>query len=258
VAGRQLERVVAEARERFGSELDIRIDRDPMPGDPVLAPAYLLVRPNGSAMAGSLNPFRYGHVIGDGLLTCWERIAKGWNHPRVQEWRDPLRRGAPVEQAPVVMYRDDEVDLDEAAGLAPGSLAPAPTIPAPAASTQVEGVGDLDAAHRHVRELALARTYRLGPVRWSPANDGGRYVRVPGGEVSRLNAAAATVMDACDGGSPASAVPALAALGADSPSPSLERDALSTARRLARRGVLEPALAASAPAAGAPASPFSG
>jgi hypothetical protein len=63
--------------------------------------------------------------------------------------------------------------------------------------------------------------------------------------VSRLNATAAVVMDACAKGNAGEAVTALAELHPGRARAALERDALGTARRLARRGVLNPSLAVS-------------
>ena len=238
-----LRRTVERAKREFEAELEVRLDRDPLPGDPILAPAYLVVRPNGAVMGGSVSPFRFGHALEDGVEACWTRIVRDWDHPRVRQWREPILRGGAISDAPVVLYRDDELDLSDPLVARPAT--PAPALPKPAASTQAPGAGDLYAAHEHVRELALARPYRLGAVRWSAADHGGRYVRTPSGEVTLLNATAALVMDACATGTPARAAETLASRYPGRPRATLERDALGIARRLVRRGVLDPGLALS-------------
>ena len=231
-----LRRVIAQARERFGPELDIRLEQEALPGGPVAAPAYLVVRPNGAVMAGTLSPFRFGDATKEGLARCWEEIRRDWDHPGVRAWRDPIARGGAVADAPVVPYRDEEIEVTGTLPQ-PGASPAAAKLPIAAASTQIPGAGDLDSAAEHVRALALARRYRPGTVRYSAGEAGGRYVRAPGG-ISRLNATAATVMDACSPGTPADAVAVLAARHPGRSLRTLEHEVLETTRQLARRGVL--------------------
>lgn len=228
-------RQIVEQDAQRGGDLDVRLRPPPGTGAGIQPPAFLLVRPNGAAMPGTAAPFRFGNAREDGLAECWQRMTSDWNHPRVQEWREPLIHGQALSDAPVVMYRDDETTVDEPLLPAPKRT---PALPRAAASTQKPGPGNLRAAAAHVRSLALARRYRLGDVRWSAGRDGDRFVRLPSGDVTRLNSTAAAVMDAC---SPGTAGAALELLAARHPGACAERlgdDAVVTVNRLVRRGVL--------------------
>ena len=141
------------------------------------------------------------------------------------------------------MYRDQELDIDEPPPVQ--RAAPAEVrLPRPARPPADPEAGSFEAAQRHVMELALARRYRLGDVRWSEADGGSRYVRIAKGNVARLNATAAIVMDGCAGGTPAEALSRIAAAHPNRPQAELRRDIVATARRLAARGILAPAAAA--------------
>ncbi len=236
----RLRRNVDRARRRIGPELDIVVVSSAQRSGPVLAPAYLLVRPNGAVMAGTLSPFRFGDARADGLAASWQRIVADWDHPHARAWREPVLRGKPLEELSTVIYRDDELDIDEPPPTGPPELGQV-RLPRPAPAATDPGIGSFDAARRHVLELALAHRYRLGAVRWSEAGSGTRYVRVTNGNVARLNATAAIVMDACADGTPSDAIPRIAAGHAGAPPPDLDRDVVGAVRQLIARGIVTPA-----------------
>jgi MoaA/NifB/PqqE/SkfB family radical SAM enzyme len=225
-----------ERAGRACAEPKIRLNHNPGPRDPVSPPSFMLVRPNGAVMAGTVSPFCFGNALTDGLAECWRGIERDWNHPRVREWRDPILRGSPLSDGPVVMYRDDEVSVDQPLVAQVGSSPP--ELPAPAASTRAPGAGDLETARAHVRSLVLARRYRLGDVRWSHRADGSRYVRLPSGRITVLNPSAVVVMDACAPGSAGAARDALAGLYREASNERVTEDAIRAVQGLARRGVL--------------------
>jgi MoaA/NifB/PqqE/SkfB family radical SAM enzyme len=238
---RRLHRDARRMKERFGSEIDVIVAPEIQTSGSVPAPRFLVVRPNGAVMAGSLTPFRFGHALEDGIGACWQRIVRDWNHPNVQAWREPIRRGTPLPEAGAVIYRDDELEIDRA----PPTRSPAPTpveLPRPARSLQAAGPGDFDKARRYLRDRALERRYRLGAVRWATGEGGARYVRSERGNVTRLNATAALVMDACTDGTPAEAVARLRARSNGHTAPRVEHDVLDSVKRLTSRGVLRPQL----------------
>jgi MoaA/NifB/PqqE/SkfB family radical SAM enzyme len=240
VSQRRLERTAAQARRRLGQGLEVIVAPQAQTSGPVLAPAYVLVRPNGAVTSGSLSPFRFGDARQAGLAASWERIVRDWDHPEIRAWREPVLRGRPLSELKVVAYRDEELEVGDR--LSRGDTARrAVALPRPARSLGAAGTGDRDAARRHVQELALARRYRLGRVRWSEADSGGRYVRVADGRVARLNATAALVMDECADGTAADALARIAELHPARPRPGLERDVLDTVRGLRARGILAPA-----------------
>ena len=92
--------------------------------------------------------------------------------------------------------------------------------------------------------LALERRYRLGAIKSTAGENGGRYVRSANRAVFRLNATAAAVMDACVEGTPADAVARLTLTARDVDEAAVEHDVLATVGHLTARGVLRPALAA--------------
>lgn len=238
-----LRRAVERARRRLGPDLPLIIAPPVQRFGPVQAPAYMLVRPNGAVMAGTISPYRFGNARREGLAASWERIRRDWNHPNARAWRQPILDGAPLEEVPAVMYRDQELDIDEPPPVQPRARAEV-RLPRPARPPANPEAGSFEAAQRHVMELALARRYRLGDVRWSEADRGSRYVRIAKGKVARLNATAAAVMDGCADGTPAEALSRIAAAHPSRPQPELRRDIVATARRLAARGILAPAPAA--------------
>jgi hypothetical protein len=141
-----------------------------------------------------------------------------------------------------MVYRDDELDVDQLPPSGPPEPA-AVKLPRPARGLETAGPGDLEGTRRYLRAQALARRYRLGAVRWTDGERGGRYVRSQRGGVMRLNATAALVMDACTDGTPATAVARMTARSGAAGKTELERDVLVSVRRLASRGVLQPAIA---------------
>lgn len=241
----RLQRTLKRVR-RDCEDLDIRLEQGTVTGDPTVAPAYFLVRPNGAVISGGLSPFRFGHALEDGLSECWRRIRTDWRHPVVEAWREAVRHGQPLSQMPVVLYRNDEIDLYADGQPATASLAPMEVrLPKPARATQGAGAGDLIAAGAYVRKLTLERRLRASDVRWTDASASARYVRNALGGVSLLNETARIVMDACSPGTGADAVARLGERYPQVPADRLERDALSTLHRLLRGGVLTYAAAGS-------------
>ena len=98
VSQRRLERVAGQARRRLGPGLDIIVASPAQTSGPVLAPAYVLVRPNGAVTSGSLSPFRFGDARQAGLAASWERIVRDWDHPEIRAWREPVLRGRPLSE----------------------------------------------------------------------------------------------------------------------------------------------------------------
>src|SRR5947209_19308682 len=126
---RRLRREAEKVRGRLGAHIDVIVAAEVDMVGPAAAPAYFVVRPDGSVLAGSLTPFRFGHALDDGIAACWARVVRDWNHPHVQKWRRQLRTGTPLSAASAVLYRDDELDIDKpppekAAPVAPVALPP--------------------------------------------------------------------------------------------------------------------------------------
>ncbi len=178
--------------------------------------------------------------------------AGAWRDRRVSDWRAGARNGEQAAARDLVPYRDEErtvsglppaagrqgkegPELDRAMEVLQSKM---PDFPA-------DGRGDIDSATARIRELALARRYRLGEVRWGGSREGERLVRVvASGQVKRLNRTAGAVMDALDGGT---AGDAIGALGAGNPGVArdrIERDALDAISGLVEAGIAVPALAA--------------
>jgi hypothetical protein len=113
-------------------------------------------------------------------------------------------------------------------------------VPAHTPLGDVDPETDLADAERRIRELALARPYRMGGVRASGGRE--RIVRrISDGGYVRLNEAAGVVMDALDGGSPLAAAGALRErLGA--PAAVADTDALAATRELVAKGIVAPAM----------------
>jgi hypothetical protein len=239
-------------RRRRGTAMRIRVQDRPthvLAGIDRLAPAALLVRPGGAVLMDSLHPFAFGNATRDGLATCWERIRTGWRDPRIAAWARTIHNAGDMHEAPLIPYRDDEVDLIGDEAPRPSDSAEAPRLPRVAAPRPDGGPEE---AVARVRELALGRRYRLTPARVSAEADGGRYVRVvDAGRVLRLNPTAAEVMDACDGGTTADVIGRLRSRYPAVATGRLQDDALAALRDLQGRGVVRPALAPdAAPLAG--------
>jgi len=199
------------------------------------------VRPTGAVRIESVNPFAFGNARRDGLLACWERIVEGFDAPELLEWDRKLGVMGDYAKVPVVPYLDDDVPADRPS-TTDAAHAAALAAPLPAKSTAREPgpYATVAGAHAHARELGLARRYRRGAIRSS-----GEHVRIPAtGAITRLNATAVAVLDACSPGSAADAAEALAASYPHEPRERIERDVRQAIRSLATRGILRPALAA--------------
>ena len=247
ISRRRLRRVVRRANgedswiQLYGATASVLAVPDAAP------PASLLVRPSGAVLIDSLRPFAFGHAVHDGLEACWERIVAGWRDPRISRWIDSLGSSRDLPDSDLVPYLDDEVSLaDPGAGGDGSSSRRHRSDPVPAKVAPADERGDADQladANACVRELALARRYRLGEVRMG-GGPSDHYVRaLSGGEMTRLNGTAALVAGALDGGSPADAVGRLSDRFGETDRARLERDVLAVGRSLCRRGIVVPAAA---------------
>ena len=237
---------VDRARRRYAPAMAIELRGGDTEGfDPLqTAPATFLVRPDGVVRITSSLPFSFGHVR-DGLETAWDAIRAGWDGPEVGRWIAAIGRRSELPKADVVPYLDADAPVVAApsAGPAPGGrIAPRPgRTPA-----RVPELATAAAAEAFVRELALARRYRLGDVRWTEAGAGGRFVRCHAtGVMTRLNATAAAVMEACDRGAPGDAVGVLRARHPKVAEDRLVADVLRAVRMLVDRAIVVPERAAS-------------
>jgi hypothetical protein len=125
-------------------------------------PNSFMIRPNGAFLADSNHPFSFGDAGTQPLEECWEALRQGWTDERVRRWIDRVPRNRRIPQMDLVPYRDDELAIvgpneivrkRPAASVVQALEVLAKKSPPP----PVDGVGDLDAARAHVRELALAR-----------------------------------------------------------------------------------------------------
>ncbi len=125
-------------------------------------PSSFMIRPNGAFLADSNHPFSFGDAGEQPLAECWDALREGWTDERVRRWIEGVPRNRRIPQMDLVPYRDDEVAIAGAGEIV--RKRPAASVdralevlaekspPAPE-----DGVGDLDAARAHVRELAFAR-----------------------------------------------------------------------------------------------------
>jgi MoaA/NifB/PqqE/SkfB family radical SAM enzyme len=233
----RLRRAIRSRSERYHPEMGVFLGLTSITGASQTIPRTLLVGPDGAVRIDSINPFRFGHAIDDGLAASWQRIVAEWDSDSVRRWKQQLRsprRSAGMDD--LVAYRSDAVDPRETPG--GGSAdAPPPRLPRAVAprSSDPAGAGEL------VRSVALERRFRLGPVRCSDGENGSRYVRVDRSAIVHLNRTSALVMDACAPGTTADAVDALQRLHPGVARARLEGDAIDSTRRLWARGILEPA-----------------
>jgi hypothetical protein len=206
-----------------------------------LAPAALLVRPDGSIWIHSVQPFAFGRVPDDSLAECWQRIVRGWRDPRIADWAGAIRSRDDMPRSGLAPYRDPALDVTSTASLpSRGDTHPEPPPDLPE-RTQGLGAGSPAAARAQALELVRERRYARAPMRAVEEAGGGLYVRVlEGGRVFRLNAQAALVLDACTAGTLADAGLALEARfpGLD-PARALD-DVLMCIRMLEARGALVP------------------
>jgi hypothetical protein len=108
------------------------------------------------------HPFSFGDAGTQPLAECWEALRQGWTDERVRRWIENVPGNRRLPQMDLVPYRDDEVAIAgrneivrgrPAVSIDRALAALAEKSPAPPA----DGVGDVEAARSHVRELALAR-----------------------------------------------------------------------------------------------------
>ncbi len=208
-----------------------------------LAPAALLVRPDGRVRIDSMHPFTFGHALDDGLAECWSRIRADWRAPEIESWAGAISSASGLTDAGLIPYLDEEAEL--------GTVVPARRSAAQRERTSSQKViqpvepkrpADTAAADRkareHVRSLGLSRRYRHAGVR-ATRGTGGRMVRrVSDGGMVRINDTGATAFDVFADGSPADAVARLRERHPDVSDTALEDDVLAIARRLTRAGVI--------------------
>jgi MoaA/NifB/PqqE/SkfB family radical SAM enzyme len=245
------ERVLATV-DRFGRPPRPRVLTGSELPDTVVAldsaPRAFLVRPNGAFLADSQHPFSFGDAGRQDLDECWQELRERWRDRRVSDWRAGAHNPGQAAERDLVPYRDEEAVVS---GLAPAESRQAkrgeelelamevlqskmPHFPA-------DGRGDIESATARIRELALARRYRLGKLRWGGSRDGERLVRVlASGKVKSLNRTAGIVMDAVDGGTAADAIGALAAENPGVALDRIERDALDAVSGLIEAGIAVP------------------
>jgi hypothetical protein len=240
----QVRRTIAEFEQRRGTQM--RID---LRGDAPLTlarpdrvpPASLLVRPAGQVRIDSLRPFAYGNAARDGLAGCWERITREWRDPVIDEWAAGIGKPADLGAAEPVPYLDEDLDpaqsdIGPAARDGASRIAPLPPLVQPKAAGFEEDIAE---SRSLVRDLALARPYRKGPVREGGDRDAPVLRHESGGYV-RLNHTAALVMRALEGGTPGLAARVLAQAYPDIPEDP-ELAALGATRDLMAAGVILPA-----------------
>jgi MoaA/NifB/PqqE/SkfB family radical SAM enzyme len=239
----RLRRIAAQAAERlFGMPVIVRTGSvtDGM-GPTRRTPLSLLVRPSGAVRIESINPFSFGHARRDGLAACWARIVEGFDARELLAWDRKLGVMGDYAKQDVVPYLDDDVPAEVATTtrVAHAAALAAP-VPAKAKAREPGPYAAVPGALAHARELGLARGYRRGAVRVS-----GEHVRIPAtGAITRLNATAVAVLDACSPGTAGDAVAALTAAYPSERPERIERDVRETIRSLAARGILRPAVAA--------------
>ena len=215
------------------------------------APRAFLVRPNGAFLADSQHPFSFGDAGRQDLDECWRGLRATWRDRRVSDWRAGARNREQAAARDLVPYRDEEKSV---AGLPPAVSRQRKRGPELDRAMEVlqskmpdfpaDGRGDIDSATARIRELALARRYRLGDLRWGGSREGERLVRVvASGQVKGLNRTAGTVMDALDGGTAGDAIGALSAGNPGIAPDRIERDALDAVSGLVEAGIAVPALA---------------
>lgn len=251
VSRSRIDSAIEEFRARRGTDMSVLsssgtgaaiVTRDD------LAPAALLVRPDGRVRIDSMHPFTFGHALEDGLEECWQRIREDWQAPEIEEWAAGISSTSGLSEAGLVPYLDEEADLGVPVPMARSAeqreratsqkvlkpVAPRPPDDPAAASRE---------AREHVRALGLSRRYRHGAVRASHGAGGRVARRLSDGGMVRLNDTGATAFDAFDGGTPADAVERLLTEHPGIARERIEDDVLAVARRLTLTGVILPALA---------------
>jgi Radical SAM superfamily/Coenzyme PQQ synthesis protein D (PqqD) len=219
---RRLRRVVAAFQRTCPSDamaVEINTVATALAGLPAV-PTAMLVRPDGAVVVDSLRPYPLG-AVDDGLASCWGRVATAWRDGDFQRRAATLRTAQAGVEAVATQG-------GAAPRYAAGSEAPSPN--------------ELARAREEVAALALARRYRVGPLRWSGATARGHLVRSSEtAKLLRLNSAAAAVLEELGEAPAAGAVERLAHVHPDVERSRLERDVVTTVRELERHGVIAPA-----------------
>ncbi len=239
---------VKQFRDRRGEDMSVLVSGGS--GAPIayrddLAPAALLVRPDGRVRIDSLHPFSFGHALDDGLAHCWARIREDWRSPVITEWAEGISSSTGLSNAGLVPYLDEEAEIgrpvpasrsDEQRRKSAGQkvLRPVePERPADPAAADRE-------AREYVRGLALSRRYRHADVRASGGSAERVVRRLRDGGMVRLNLAGATAFDALADGTAADAVAALREEHPGIAPARIEDDVLALVRRLTRTGLIVP------------------
>lgn len=237
-------------RAQAGTGLQLAVRADMPPGS-------MLVRPDGRVRIDSVVPFAFGHALEDGLSACWERIRERWLDPSIDTWVDSIGSTPGLTSADVVPYLDDEVELGASA---PSGAERRVALELPVAQpvsppSPADPQAELAEARDRVRELALSRRYRLGPVR-STGGAAHRFVRRTDiGTVTRLNATASIVMDGLEGSTAGDAVGDVAVDHPEVDRVRVEDDVLGLVRTLTERGLVVPAMAGAPANASAESTP---
>jgi MoaA/NifB/PqqE/SkfB family radical SAM enzyme len=214
---------------------------------PEYTPESFMVRPNGAFLADSNHPFSFGNAATQPVAQCWEALRDGWMDERVRRWLQGIPRNRRVPQMGLVPYRDEEMEIVssprshaqaslglEGKGAKLSTEDALKRLQAKSPPPPKDGIGALPTATAHIRDLALARRYRVNPLQ-----SRGRGLAVDNADIAGgPNETAALIMEACDGASPAQAVAALRRRHPGLAQGQVERDVLATVRSLVRDGVL--------------------
>jgi MoaA/NifB/PqqE/SkfB family radical SAM enzyme len=239
-----IRRAAASFHARRGEDMSVSVVPGTLAGLATiesLAPAALLVRPDGSIWIHSVEPFAFGRVPDDSLADCWERIVRGWRDPRIADWAGAIRNRDDMPRSGLAPYRDPALDVTSAAPLPEEREAPSEPPPELPERTRGLGAGSPAAARTQALELVQTRRHARAPMRSVAEPGGGAYVRMLGsGRVFRLNAPAAVVLDACTAGTVADTARTVADRYPDvGPARALD-DVLTCIRMLEARGAILP------------------
>jgi MoaA/NifB/PqqE/SkfB family radical SAM enzyme len=218
-------------------------------------PSGFLVRPNGAFLASSNHPFSFGDAASQPLAECWGGLRSGWLDERVRRWVGAVPNTWRLAKMDLVPYRDEELEVVSARGVARKRSAPVTgalgdgvsieraleVLQAKSPRPPEDGIGDLAAAQASVRGLAMGRRYRPGALRYETGSGANAPRARP---TVRLNRTASMVLDACAPGTPADAVDSLADRYPGVARDELEPAVLGAVRRMVNASVLVPALAA--------------
>ncbi len=157
---RELRSTVERFCERTAGSIDVSLRPGTIAGIASLenvAPAAVLIRPNGSVWVSSQEPFAFGNATEDSLRTCWDRVRERWWDPEIQAWSGSVRSVDQFVGSGSVPYRDPELQLVPT-GAAPETASPDPRLPRRREVPSGEP-DDLADSRRFVRDLALGRPY---------------------------------------------------------------------------------------------------